>query len=265
MSKEKFGFVYLWFDRKHKRYYVGCHWGTFDDGYICSSRWMKKSYKRRPGDFKRKILKTNLERTQMYVEEQRYLDMIKPEEIKIRYYNISRFSKKPWHQYPDSVKTIGQKISYSKKGKSTGSRDPSIGKKISETKKKKLAEKGGFTEEHKEKLRQAKLGKKHTEEWKQQNSERMKTQWSDGTRKRAESKTTMTREEQNNLTLVQLKNRWADPVWAENQRKKLSEGAKKRPPRSEESKLKARMAQLGKPKVHKIINISKEPNQTAVL
>lgn len=223
MSKEKFGFVYLWFDRKHKRYYVGCHWGTLDDGYVCSSRWMKKSYKRRPKDFKRKILKTNLERTQMYVEEQRYLNMIKPEEIKIRYYNISLFSKKPWHQYPESVKTIGQKISHSKKGKSVGPCAPETAAKISSANKGRV-----FTEEHKEKLRQAKLGKKHTEEWKQQNSERMKAQWSDGTRKRAEPKQTMTREEQDKLCSEQLKNRWADPVWAANQRAKLKESWAKR-------------------------------------
>ena len=57
---EKYGFVYLQFDRKHKRYYVGCHWGTVDDGYICSSNWMRDTYNRRPQDFKRRILKKNL-------------------------------------------------------------------------------------------------------------------------------------------------------------------------------------------------------------
>ena len=39
---EKYGFVYIWYDRKHKRYYIGCRWGTENDGYICSSSWMKK-------------------------------------------------------------------------------------------------------------------------------------------------------------------------------------------------------------------------------
>jgi hypothetical protein len=241
MSKEKFGFVYLWFDRKHKRYYVGCHWGTLDDGYICSSRWMKKSYKRRPEDFKRKILKINLERTQMYVEEQRYLNMIKPEEIKIRYYNISLFSKKPWHQYPESVKTIGQKISYSKTGKHIGPCSPEKSKAISEGKKKAFEKRkqetgSSLTEAQKNALKNIKKNP-HTEEWKQKTSERMKAQWSDGSRKRAEPKQTMPREEQNKLCSQQLKSRWADPVWAANQRKRLSEGAKKRPPRSEKSKL----------------------------
>lgn len=160
MGMEKYGFVYIWYDRKHKRYYVGCHWGTVDDGYICSSRWMRQSYSRRPLDFKRKIIKTNLGREEMYIEEQRYLDMMKPEEKKIRYYNIQTKNSDLWHKYPESVKTIGQKISYSKKGKKTGPRDPAIGKAISEAKKKAFAERGGMSEEHKQKLREAKLGKK---------------------------------------------------------------------------------------------------------
>ena len=225
---QKYGFVYIWRDKKHNRYYIGCHWGTVDDGYICSSSWMKQAWRIRPKDFKRKILKTNLNRIEMYNEEQRYLNMIKPDEIKKRYYNLNLSNTTAWHAYPDSVKTIGQKISHSKKGKNTGPRDSSIGKKISEAKKKAFAERGGMSEEHKEKLRQAKLGKKHTEEWKQQNSQRMKAQWSNGTRKRAEPKQTMTREEQDKLCSKNLKNRWADPVWAANQRAKLKESWSKR-------------------------------------
>ena len=72
------------------------------------------------------------------------------------------------------------------------------------------------------------MGKKHTEEWKLANSIRMKDQWSNGSRKRAEPKQTMTREEQDKLCSQQLKNRWADPIWAENQRNKLKESWQKR-------------------------------------
>lgn len=57
---EKYGFVYIWYDRKHKRYYIGAHWGHENDGYVCSSSWMKKAYKNRPEDFKRKILKKHI-------------------------------------------------------------------------------------------------------------------------------------------------------------------------------------------------------------
>lgn len=152
---EKYGFVYIWYDRKHKRYYVGCHWGTIDDGYICSSNWMRDAYKRRIQDFKRRILKTGLSREQMYIEEQRYLDMMKPEEKKIRYYNLKTNKDNLWHLDPNKNKTIGEKISLSKKGKSTGPCSAETAAKISATKK-------GIklSPEHREKLRQAKLGKK---------------------------------------------------------------------------------------------------------
>ena len=32
---EKYGFVYLWYDRKRKMFYIGSHWTTETDGYIC--------------------------------------------------------------------------------------------------------------------------------------------------------------------------------------------------------------------------------------
>jgi len=180
---EKYGFVYIWYDKKHKRYYVGCHWGNVDDGYICSSNWMKQSYLRRPQDFKRRILKTELTREQMYIEEQYYLEMMKPEEKKVRYYNLKTTKDNLWHQYPDSVITIGQKISFKKKGKSAGPCSPEKAKAISEAKKKAFAERGGMSEEHKEALRGIKK-KPHTDDWKDQNSERMKEQWSDPNSKR---------------------------------------------------------------------------------
>ena len=211
---EKYGFVYIWFDRKHKRYYVGCHWGTVDDGYICSSRWMRNSYNRRKEDFKRRIIKITLGREQMYIEEQRYLDMQKPEEKKIRYYNIQTKNGNLWHQYPESVKTIGQKISHSKTGKSVPA-PPGRGAKISAAKKGKA-----LTEAHKAALRGIKKPA-HTDDWKVANSERMKDQWSNGSRKRAEPKITMTREKQDELCSAQLKNRWADPLWSANQKEKL--------------------------------------------
>ena len=56
----------------------------------------------------------------------------------------------------------------------------------------------------------------------------MKQQWSDGTRKKAEPKITMPREEQDKLCSQQLKNRWSDPIWAEHQRNKLKESWAKR-------------------------------------
>jgi hypothetical protein len=87
---EKEGFIYIWYDRKRKMYYIGCHWGTIDDGYICSSRWMRKSYKRRPQDFKRRILQRGLEKKGLKEYEVKWLSLIKTEELGTRYYNLSK-------------------------------------------------------------------------------------------------------------------------------------------------------------------------------
>jgi len=182
MKIKNYGFVYIWFDKLNKMYYVGCHWGTLDDGYICSSRWMNRAYKNRKTDFKRRILKSNLTRIGMYEEEQRYLDMIKPEERKIKYYNLCLSSNNLWHKYPDSNLSIGQRISASKTGKSIGSCSPERAKAISEGKKKAIKKRGGFSAEHKAKISAAKIGYKHTEEWKQNNSKLVKEQWASGAR-----------------------------------------------------------------------------------
>lgn len=139
----KIGFVYIWRDRKHKRYYIGAHWGTEDDGYICSSSWMKNSYKRRPNDFKRRILKTNiLTRKEMFKEEQRWLDQIKENEFGKRYYNLQRH----WQHWSgkDSCKTVGQKISASHRSYEERNGKPwgwwSVGKVVGEETKQKLRE-----------------------------------------------------------------------------------------------------------------------------
>lgn len=109
---EKYGFVYIWFDRKHKRYYIGSHWGTEDDGYVCSSNWMYNTWKRRPDDFKRRIIQRVTDRWSLLDEEQKWLQLIKPEELRVRYYNMTRTTKEPWYKYPDKVKTVSEKISH---------------------------------------------------------------------------------------------------------------------------------------------------------
>ena len=87
------GFVYIWYDKLRKLYYIGSHKGNVNDRYICSSSRMLKAYKKRPQDFKRRIIKfTN----NLIKEEQKYLDMIKNEELlygkKPKYYNVKRFA-----------------------------------------------------------------------------------------------------------------------------------------------------------------------------
>jgi hypothetical protein len=113
---EKYGFVYIWRDRKHKRFYIGSHWGLETDGYICSSRWMRKAYKRRPEDFKRRVVsRIYLDREALLIEEERWLAMIHPEEVKKRYYNLKFGSQKRWWGDAEKVLSIGEKISRAKK------------------------------------------------------------------------------------------------------------------------------------------------------
>lgn len=89
---EKYGFIYIWFDRKHKRYYIGSHWGTETDGYVCSSNWMRNAYRRRPDDFKRKIIISNInDRKQLLEKEHYFLSKIKQEELGVRYYNHTSY------------------------------------------------------------------------------------------------------------------------------------------------------------------------------
>jgi len=110
---KKYGFVYVWRDRKHKRYYVGSHWGREDDGYVCSSSWMTQAYKRRPDDFKRRVIaRISSTRADLLKEEERWLSMIKPEEIKRRYYNLKLGGTGHWTAFPGS-KMVCEKISAS--------------------------------------------------------------------------------------------------------------------------------------------------------
>ena len=108
---EKYGFVYIWYDRKHKRYYIGSHWGTEDDGYVCSSRWMRKAYKRRPKDFKRRILKrvTSI-RNDILTEEHKWLQQIKNEELGKKYYNLTKHLNGHWSTDENKSLLVKEKL-----------------------------------------------------------------------------------------------------------------------------------------------------------
>lgn len=109
---EKYGFVYIWYDRKHKRFYIGSHWGTENDGYICSSTWMKQGYKHRPNDFKRKILfRCDGSKQQLLNEENRWLGMIKEHEIGKKYYNLRIHEFGHWSTNKDLSLGVSERIS----------------------------------------------------------------------------------------------------------------------------------------------------------
>jgi hypothetical protein len=113
---EKYGFVYIWRDRKHKRYYIGSHWGTETDGYLCSSNWMRDAHKRRPHDFKRRILaRVHTSKQDLLVEEGKWLALIPKEEIGKKYYNLHNSQPGHWTA-TDNKLSIGDKIKIALKG-----------------------------------------------------------------------------------------------------------------------------------------------------
>jgi hypothetical protein len=175
---EKYGFVYLWFDKAYKRFYIGCHWGTEDDGYICSSSWMKKAYNKRPKDFKRRILVSNIpSRQQTFDEEYKFLQRIKPEEVKIRYYNwYVGHNKNHWSATPNA-KSIAKKSGDARKGKSLDACSEETRKKISEAKKGKP-----FSDQHKEALKVSRAKQTFSEESNKKRSESLKKAYAEGKR-----------------------------------------------------------------------------------
>lgn len=121
---EKYGFVYIWYDKKRKMFYIGCHWGTEKDGYICSSNRMRDAYRRRPNDFRRKILKSNIHDRSMLLDEEYYwLKMISDEELNKKYYNAINKRFGHWSETQDK----------------SGDKHPMFGKKHSEESKLKMS------------------------------------------------------------------------------------------------------------------------------
>ncbi len=109
-------------------FYIGCHWGREDDGYICSSNRMRDAYRRRPHDFKRRIIsRVYSNKTDLLEEEYRWLSMIKPEELKVRYYNLRQHRWGHWTSDENKRGSIRDKIKASLN-------DPITKKKISDAK-----------------------------------------------------------------------------------------------------------------------------------
>ena len=147
-TPETYGFIYIWFDRKHKRYYVGSHWGNEDDGYICSSSWMKRAQRLRPQDFRRRLLQriyTN--RKDLMEVESRWLHLIKEEELGNRYYNLYNRDVGHWADDPLQNAAIGTRISAGKKR--------AFQKRIAETGE-------AFSEEHRARIAASNTGKKQS-------------------------------------------------------------------------------------------------------
>jgi hypothetical protein len=83
-------FIYIWFDRHSRMFYIGKHFGPVDDGYVCSSKWMMQEYKKRPHDFKRRILSYVKDSTgnELRDAELLWLSKVDESELGVRYYNL---------------------------------------------------------------------------------------------------------------------------------------------------------------------------------
>lgn len=149
----KTGFVYIWRDRKHGRFYIGSHWGTEDDGYVCSSRWMRNAHRRRPEDFKRRIVaRVESGRGDLLAEEHRWLQMIPDEELGSKYYNLTNHLNGHWTTDDGKSLTIKQKLSAAQK---KNFEDPAYRERYMETRKRLPPQ----SDETREKRRQSMLGK----------------------------------------------------------------------------------------------------------
>ncbi len=83
-------FVYMWFDRARKMFYVGQHTGSYNDCYTASSRWLAGEIRYRPHDFKRRIIRTFQTKNEAQKCEGYLLTLIKPQEFGIKYYNMKQ-------------------------------------------------------------------------------------------------------------------------------------------------------------------------------
>lgn len=161
---EKTGFIYIWYDSRRKMFYIGCHWGTEDDGYICSSNRMRDAYRRRPHDFRRRIIKNNIDRNVLLEEEHKWLQLISDEELGEKYYNLSKKHFAHWSNDPSSLISTKQKLSETSKKLH---QDPDYRERFLEGRKKMPPQ----TQEQIDKRAKSNTGKKRTEETKRKISE----------------------------------------------------------------------------------------------
>lgn len=182
---EKHGFIYIWYDRKRKMYYIGCHWGTEYDGYICSSKRMRDVYRLRPEDFKRRIIQRNIPREKLLEEEFKWLSLIPDRELGKYYYNHSKKHFGHWINNPNTVE-IKQKCGEKNKGRKhnlTDEQKAERGKKISESKQKKKLEKLQLGLPVRKPNSKPIIGRKQSDEEKLKKSIAMKNAWLEGRNK----------------------------------------------------------------------------------
>lgn len=117
-------FVYMWFDKSRKMFYVGQHSGSYNDNYIASSRWLSGEIRYRPEDFKRRIIESFETKHEAQKYEGHLLSLIKSHEFGTKYYNMKQGAPKgntPWNFGKSGVYTPEAltKMSNAKLGKTS--------------------------------------------------------------------------------------------------------------------------------------------------
>ncbi len=95
--KEYFGFVYIWYDTKYKKFLIGSHHGKTDDSYTTATGGIhvRNIFKSRPDTMKRRILEYNTsknDRKYTLELEQKWIDMRPDIKNNKRYYNKTNFA-----------------------------------------------------------------------------------------------------------------------------------------------------------------------------
>jgi len=188
-------FVYCWTDHATNKLYIGWHKGSVDDGYVCSSKYMKEQYLNRPNDFTREIIATgsckdmtNLETVLLRSADVRNDD---------QFYN--RHNNDGFYRYGNHTEETKRKISKGNTNKprpdlsernKTDQNPAKLGLCGRDTSKEKNPMYGrNHTEETKEKIRNIHKGKKTgpvSEETRKRMSEARKKYWAE--RKKKEGK-----------------------------------------------------------------------------
>ena len=94
MAHEYYGYVYIWYDTKYKKYIIGSHHGTVDDRYKTSTGGIhvRNIFKHRPGTMRFKVLEYNYkENTYKFTQqlEQKWLDKRPNIKTNKKYYNMT--------------------------------------------------------------------------------------------------------------------------------------------------------------------------------
>ncbi len=123
-------FVYLWYDRSRKMFYIGSHSGSIDDEYTSSSRWLSGEIRYRPHHFKRRILSIHSTKDEAINKEYQLISLICEEEYGTRYYNIKPGRKKGCTAH-NKGKSMPEKQKAKLSAAKTGKPSPMKGRKSS--------------------------------------------------------------------------------------------------------------------------------------